>query len=267
MRKMRYLWLFAALLILMTSHFALANPTPLQELKREDRFEARIYTAKDGSTLSFRLLVPWNYDKNKSYPLVLMLHGIGERGNDNIAELHNDLSILASNEYRSKYPCFVIVPQCPLNDMWAPIINNAGKLSVLNKMTQASTNAMAVLNEIRREFNIDPKRIYITGLSMGGFGTWDILAHYPHLFAAAVPICGGGTPSKAKLFAQMPIWIWYGQIDNVVQPQLNIDMYNALKAAGGDPKITEVPNVGHDSWWNAYEDPETWVWLFSQELK
>lgn len=267
MRNPRYLWLLVAGLFLLTSHLALANPTFIQEMKREDRFEARIYTAKDGSTLPFRLLVPWNYDKTKSYPLVLMLHGIGERGTDNIAELHNDVSVLASDENRAKHPCFVIAPQCPPNDMWAPIINNEGKLSVLNKMTQPSTNVIAVLQEMRKEFNIDPNRIYITGLSMGGFGTWDILAHYPNLFAAAVPICGGGTPAKAKLFAHMPIWIWYGQIDNVVQPQLNIDMYDALKAAGGDPKITEVPNVGHDSWWTAYEDADMWDWLFSQEKK
>ena len=257
----------AAALLLAISATGNANPTPQQEVQRADRFEARIYKTTRGPEIPFRLLVPWNYDRLQSWPLVIMLHGSGERGTDNKAQLKNDGSVLASDENREKFPSFVLVPQCPDKFSWSSIKFANGGIQVLPEESPVEANLLKVIADIRKEFNIDSKRLYITGLSLGGFGTWDILSRYPDMFAAAAPVCGGGDPTKAVRFAKVPIWAWHGEVDGTVNLEMSKKMIEALKAAGGDPKLTIVPNVGHDSWWTAYESPELWDWMFKQIKK
>jgi predicted peptidase len=123
---------------------------------------------------------------------------------------------------------------------------------------------MELIKEVKTKLPVDTSRIYITGLSMGGYGTFDAIERYPHVFAAAVPVCGGGDTSKASSIAHIPIWIFHGAEDAVVNPQLSLDMVEALTKAGAHPGFTQYPEVGHFSWLSAYNDPLLLEWLFRQ---
>jgi predicted peptidase len=134
------------------------------------------------------------------------------------------------------------------------------------KPAEAMRMVLELVGALQMEYSqIDPKRIYVTGLSMGGFGTWDVIQRKPDLFAAAVPICGGGDVSKAEKIALIPIWAFHGAEDLLVLPKWSRDMINAIRKAGGNPKYTEYPGVGHQSWIKAYSEPELFIWLFSQK--
>jgi predicted peptidase len=237
-----------------------------QEKGWEDMLEKLTYKDKDEKTLSYRLLKPDNYDPQKKYPLVLFLHGAGERGSDNKAQLKNSVNEFVKAEFRKKYPCFLIAPQCPTNNGWSHFMTKKG---APKPEGQADPGRLAVelVESIQKEYSIDPNRLYITGLSMGGYGTWDIIARHPDMFAAAVPICGGGDPSKAEKFAKMPIWVFHGGKDPVVPPARSREMVEAIKKAGGEAKYTEYPDVGHNSWVKAYQDADMMAWLFEQKKK
>lgn len=240
---------------------------PVPDVDLSYRFGKRLYEDTDGKALPYRLLKPNDLDKEEKYPLVVLLHGIGERGDDNAAQLKWGAKEFATDENREKYPCFVAVPQCPISDFWASALRD---LSKDFKMSEEPTRALEMTFELVRalqdEFpQIDPDRLYITGLSMGGFGTWDAIQRKPDLFAAAVPICGGGDVSKAERLTKLPIWVFHGTEDLLVNPKWSRDMVEAIKKAGGNPRYTEYPGVGHHSWVPAYSDPELFEWLFSQK--
>ena len=226
-----------------------------------DAYEARIYKDANGRTLPYRLLKPKNYDTNQAYPLVLFLHGAGERGSDNISQLKNGAaSLFAEDKARAKYPCFAVAPQCPEGSSWANFRNpGAGDLM------EPSRLSLDVIGALQKEFNIDPKRLYIGGLSMGAFGTWDIITRYPDLFAAAFPICGYGDESKAALVTHIPIWAFQGEKDPVVKAERMARMVDAVKKAGGNIQYTEYPGVKHNSWVNAFQEPKLLEWIFSQK--
>jgi predicted peptidase len=227
--------------------------------------EKQTYKDENGKTLSYRLLKPDNYDPNAKYPLVLFLHGAGERGKDNERQLIHGVSEFAKAENRKKYPCFLIAPQCPANEGWSNFLSK--KTDASKTQSEPGRLAVELVRAIQKEFSIDPDRLYITGLSMGGYGTWDIISRHPDMFAAAVPICGGGDESQAEKIAKMPIWVFHGGKDKLVPPERSRKMVEALKKAGGDPKYTEYPDVGHDSWVKAYKDAEMFKWLFEQKKK
>lgn len=242
---------------------------PLPDIDLSDRFEIRLYEDTDGKVLPYRLLKPKDLDEEEKYPLVMLLHGIGERGDDNKAQLKWGAMEFASDENREKYPCFVAVPQCPLSDFWASALRDLSKdFNMSEEPTQALKMTLELVGALQEEFpNIDPDRLYITGLSMGGFGTWDAIQRKPDLFAAAVPICGGGDVSKADRLTKLPIWVFHGAEDLLVNPKWSRDMVAAIKKTGGNPKYTEYPGVGHHSWVPAYSDPELFEWLFSQKKR
>lgn len=231
-----------------------------------DRFEARTFES-GGEKLNYRLLKPKDYDPNRKYPLVLFMHGAGERGDNNKAQLVHGMNDFASDEVMSKYPAFVIAPQCPNNKKWVEVDWGAAKHTSPDKPSislQLTFDAMAAL---QKEFSIDDKRIYVTGLSMGGYGTWDAAARRPGYFAAAAPICGGGDEGDAKKLAKLPIWAFHGDKDGAVKVERTRNMIAAIKEAGGEPKYTEYPGVGHDSWSATYRNPEFYAWLFAQQRK
>ncbi len=238
----------------------------------EDRsalFEKRVYKDTQGKTLPYRLLIPENYDPKKQYPLVVFLHGIGECGTDNEKQLIHGVKTFAQPEYRRKYPCFVLAPQCPLGALWV-----RGDLNLnlaRHKMPAEPSAPMRLLLELipalQKEFRIDPKRLYVTGMSLGGFGTWDLLCRRPDWFAAAAPVCGGADEEQAPKIARIPIWVFHGAKDDVVKPTWSRNMVAALRKAGGKPKYTEYPDVGHNAWDRAYKDPELYAWLFAQKRK
>ncbi|QDU30003.1 Prolyl oligopeptidase family protein [Anatilimnocola aggregata] len=230
-----------------------------------DRFEARTYAGAGGEKLNYRLLKPKDYDPNKKYPLVLFMHGAGERGDDNKRQLVHGMNDFASDEVMAKYPAFVVAPQCPNGKKWVEVDWGAAKHTAPEKPSISLQLTFETLDAIAKEFSIDDKRIYVTGLSMGGYGTWDSIERKPDYFAAAAPICGGGDVEQAKKLTKLPIWAFHGDKDTAVKPERSRDMIAAIKAAGGEPKYTEYPGVGHNSWTATYRNPEFYAWLFAQK--
>jgi predicted peptidase len=231
----------------------------------KEMLEKKTFTDKDGKTLQYRLLKPENYDPQTKYPLVLFLHGAGERGKDNDKQLVHGVAEFAKAESRKKHPCFLIAPQCPTGAGWSDFMAKKGAPS--KDQSEPGRLAVELVESIQKEYSIDPNRLYITGLSMGGYGTWDIITRHPDMFAAAVPICGGGDPTKVEKIAKMPIWVFHGADDNVVKPERSREMVEAIKKAGGDAKYTEYPKVGHNSWVKAYQDADMVAWMFEQKRK
>lgn len=223
------------------------------------------YTNGKGDTLNYRQLTP-DYDTLRKYPLVIFLHGAGERGNDNESQLKWGVMNFASDQNMIKYPAFVIAPQCPEKMAWA---NFSNKKNSREKLLQAEPSKpmellIALIGQLVKKLPVDTTRIYITGLSMGGHGTYDAIERYPFLFAAAVPVCGSGDVTKAALIAHIPIWIFAGAEDAAVNPMYSLDMVEALTKAGAHPGFTQYPEVGHFSWLGAYSDPLMMEWLFRQ---
>lgn len=231
-----------------------------------DKFEARAFDDGQGNKLLYRLLKPKDYQPQEKYPLVLFLHGAGERGDDNKKQLMHGMGDFASDEIMEKYPCFVIAPQCPNGQQWANVPWSDDSHTMPKEPSESLRLTLALVAALQKEFSIDADRLYVTGLSMGGFGTWDAIQRRPELFAAAVPICGGGDTAQAKAIAHIPVWAFHGDQDTAVKTQRSRDMIAALKAAGGSPKYTEYPGVGHNSWSAAYADPMMYQWLFEQRL-
>ncbi len=236
-------------------------------------FEARIYQDAGGKSLPYRLLKPKNYDATQRYPLVLFLHGAGERGTDNLAQLKHCVGLFTEPGNREKYPCFVVAPQCPMTDdkkdePWGWTGVHPFKVRPYRypeKVAEAGRLAFEIVEKMQKEFSVDADRIYVGGISMGGFGTWDFLARHPDVFAAGVPVCGGGDPDTAARFVKVPVWNFHGAIDPVVPVLLSRVMIDALKAAGGQPRYTEYPEAKHDSWLPAFAEPELLPWLFAQK--
>lgn len=196
-------------------------------------------------TLNYLLYLPEGYNPQQRWPLVLFLHGSGERG-DNLDQLKNHglPKLIAEGQ---EFPFIVVAPQCPKSDSW----NSKAQLAALS----------ALLDEIERSYTIDPDRIYVTGLSMGGYGTWALATAHPQRFAAIAPICGGGNPTTVRAIRHVPVWVFHGAKDRVVPLEASQVMVDALKAAGGDVKFTIYPNAGHDSWTETYANPELYTWL------
>ncbi len=231
-------------------------------------FEAREFRPeKEGPVLKYRLLTPLNYDPNQKYPVVLFLHGAGERGDDNAAQLKHGMNDFASDEMRKKYPAFVVAPQCPTDKKWVEVDWGAEQHAMPEQASEPLGLTLQLLENMKKQYSIDADRIYITGLSMGGYGTWDAIQRKPDYFAAAIPICGGGDLKGASAMKDVPIWAFHGDQDGAVKVQRTRGMIEAIKAAGGKPKYTEYPGVGHDSWTATYKNPEVHEWLFGQGKK
>lgn len=196
---------------------------------------------------TYVVYVPPEYDASKEWPLVLFLHGAGERGDDGVDQ--STVGIGPAIEANpDRFPCIVVMPQCPRNVMWT------GRYDEID----------AALNATLEEYNIDRSRMYLTGLSMGGYGTFMYGADHVDTFAAMAPICGGGRVTDAAKLATVPMWVFHGSSDPVVAPDKSRSMVEAIKAAGGDIRYTEYEGVGHNSWDNAYGDPELMDWMLSQ---
>jgi len=202
--------------------------------------------------IGFQFFLPSNESAktDAGYPLLLFLHGIGERGNDlEKLKVYGPTKICSDPEKASKWPFILVAPQCPDSHFWS-----AAQLRLL-------------VEKICSDYPVDKSRIYVTGLSMGGFGTWSILASWPELVAAAAPICGGGDPKLAHKMAHTPIWVFHGEKDPLVPSKASKDMVTALENVGNkDVTLTIYPNVGHDSWTKAYADPRLYEWFLSKKL-
>ena len=213
---------------------------------------------------SYRLLVPLS-EEQKPHPLVVFLHGIGERGSDNERQLLYLPHQLATEQNRKARPCYLLAVQCPPDQQWVEVPYGA---TVSTPMTmQASQPIRAVvqaIGKIQEERSIDPTRIYLTGLSMGGYGAFDLGCRQPELFAALLPVCGGGDERQAHRLIGLPTWAWHGDADNAVPVERSRQMVAAIRSADGNAQYRELSGVGHDSWHNAYGKDGALDWLFAQ---
>jgi predicted peptidase len=229
---------------------------------------------KGNDTLRYRILYPDNYQAGKKFPLIVFLHGSGERGNNNEAQLIHGGKLFTDSANRQKFPAIVVFPQCAGNDFGARVRRDSNKKDSLGQFSVVSDQPVStslglvnqLLDSLAATGKVNKKKIYLGGLSMGGMGTFELLWRKPSFFAAAFPICGGGDPQKVTIYGRkFPIWIFHGDSDPVVPVGNSRLMKNALMAAGAKVKYTEYPGVGHNSWDNAFAEPELLKWLFSQK--
>ncbi|MDB5342939.1 MAG: enterobactin/ferric enterobactin esterase [Schlesneria sp.] len=199
--------------------------------------------------LPFRLLSPANASADERYPLLIFLHGAGEKGDDNQSQLRGLPEQMAESSWRTQFPCFLLAPQCPAQSQWTNLDDELANL----------------IRAVMKQKQIDPERVYLTGLSMGGYGTWSLATQKPDLFAAVVPICGGGDPATAERLVNVPIWAVHGTADRTIPVEQSQRMIAAIRKAGGQANYTELEGVGHDSWTQTYRDPGGILkWMFSQ---
>ncbi len=239
-----------------------------------DEFKALVYEDKDlGVTIPYRFYEPKNVDKNKKYPLVVFLHGAGERGNDNFLHIawYRGAVTFAEPGQQAEHPCFILAPQCPAESGWTELLMRGNPF----KPTKTLLAVANLIKKIISEENIDPDRVYLTGLSMGGFGTFALLIEHPELFAAAIPICGGADVNSLERIKDIPLWIFHAEDDNVVLVEFSRSVVRRLKEIGGKVKYTEflwgeMERMGyhpHASWIPVYDNEEVIDWLFEQRKR
>lgn len=217
--------------------------------EHENQFET---TLSQNVSLGYLLYLPDDYETSaQEWPLVLFLHGAGERGDNlDLLKLHGPPKLAAAGK---SFPFILAAPQCPRNDWWT-----------------AKTEALAALvDHLAQTYRVDSSRLYVTGLSMGGYGTWSLITQYPETFAAAIPICGGGDDVLARFRLQMmPVWAFHGAKDNIVPLRKSEEMVNALRQVGNtNAALTVYPEAGHDSWTDTYNNPDVYDWLLSHKKR
>ena len=231
------------------------------------RFAKETFKSTSGGELKYRKLSPRTAGDGEPLPLIVFLHGAGERGDDNLAQLKHGLSFLASREGMQEFPATIIAPQCPEEQRWTTTLAKrpaVGELEPTPSDTMRMT--MELIDSIKLTDNIDPNRVYVTGLSMGGFGTLDLIARRPNEFAAAAPLCGGGdtSPEVINRIKDIPLWIIHGDKDPVVPVEYSREVVKALKDAGASPRYSELAGFKHNIWDAAYADTELYNWMFNQ---
>ncbi|MHA7843407.1 MAG: carboxylesterase family protein [Winogradskyella sp.] len=240
---------------------------------QEDFYKEQVHV-KDEDTLQYRIMYPENFSEEETYPVVLFLHGAGERGKDNKKQLVHGSKLFADKTNRGAFPAIVIFPQCPKSDYWSKVdVDRSTKpIGLKFEYETGPTKAMALVLDLMDEFAEKPfvkkEKIYVGGLSMGGMGTFEILSRRPDMFAAAFAICGGGDPESAKEYANTTdLWVFHGAKDDVVDPQLSIDMVSGILKYGGKPNFTLYADDNHNSWDSTFAEPELLKWLFSKSKK
>lgn len=232
------------------------------------KYTAEVFSGSNGNTIPYRILAPASIERGKQYPLVLFLHGAGERGSDNKKQLVHGAADFASPKRMQQFPAFVVFPQCPNEKRWVEspwdLPSGSGEFDVVP--SQPMKAALELVDTLVTELPVDPSRVYVTGLSMGGQGAWFAAATKPRRFAALLEVCGGGDPTWVADYQGMPIWALHGQKDGVVPISRAREMVIALTKAGHAPEIryTEYPGVGHNSWAQTYKRDDVFEWLFAQ---
>lgn len=243
------------------------------QLKAQDlsAYQSKLFI-RGNDTLRYRILYPEKYKKNRAYPLVMFLHGAGERGNDNAAQLTHGAALFLKPENRKYFKSIVIFPQCPTNKSWSKFKRVDGKFAGSDSESEPPIEQQlvkALMDSMLLNRHILERQVYLGGLSMGAFGSYDMLIRYPDYFAAAFPICGvADIPLLVQKAKEVPMWIFHGEKDPVVSPEPNRELYKALMTAGAtDITYSEYPGVGHDSWTNAFAEPKLLPWVFSHKKK
>ena len=231
-------------------------------------FVEKSVTVKEGDTqrrVKYRLRSPSRMEKGKKYPLIFFLHGAGERGSENKAQMRHFPELWRRRDFATQFDVFVLAPQCRREKKWVDVPWSTTTSSPLPKQSSADMRAaLAALDATIKAYPVDTSRIYLTGLSMGGYGSWYLAARYPKRFAAVGPVCGGGPEANAKNLAGVPIWAWHGDADRSVPVARTRNMIAAIRKAGGTPKYTELKGVAHDSWVQAYQPGGLLRWMLRQ---
>ena len=247
------LWSIAALLLL----------SPLGQAMSEE-FDYKRYPIEGEKFLPYRVYSPKGVDNASRMPLVVFMHGAGERGHDNERQLLHGARDLLRYSIERQEPMIIVAPQVPLDERWVDVVWDERVHRMPEHPSESMGLLMGLLTELMSTSRVDPNRVYLTGLSMGGFGTWDLIARWPDTFAAALPVCGGGDTDSAVRIKNIPVWAFHGSDDAVVIPERSRDMIQALQQVGSNPRYTEYPGVGHDSWTETYQNFEVLDWFFSQ---
>jgi predicted peptidase len=228
---------------------------------------------RNGDTLRYRILYPSRYKKRKAYPLIVFLHGSGERGNDNESQLLHGGSLFLKKNIRKYFQAIVVFPQCPADSAWSRFKRDPSTRELIFDNDALPTTPQVLVKNLVDSLTdnriADDKRVYLGGLSLGGFGTYDLLCRYPDYFAAAFPICGAANiPKFLEEAKNVPLWIFHGALDNVVLPKEDRDLYMALMTRGVTTvSYTEYPQATHNSWDNAFAEPRLLPWLFSHKKR
>ncbi|MEM9363138.1 MAG: alpha/beta hydrolase-fold protein [Bacteroidota bacterium] len=225
---------------------------------------------KDGKEMPYRILLPKDFNPKTKYPLILVLHGSGERGNDNEAQLVHGSSLFLKEEIRNTYPAIVVFPQCEAESSWAKIDVEGdfpNREFIFYEDAEATPDMVlleGLIRRLKKKYKIDRSRMYVGGLSMGGMGTFELVRRNPKLFAAAFPICGGASPLISRRLKRLDWWVFHGDEDNVVPEKYSADMVETMGNQKINVKYTVYKGVGHNSWDNAFAEPSLIPWLFSK---
>ncbi len=241
---MKYLLAFSVSLLLLCP---LVSSLSAADEKEPARQSEETFDLGDGREMKFLLYLPKGYEEKEHWPLMLFMHGAGERGDDlNLVKKHGPPKLIENGK---DFPFIVISPQCPKGTWWK------------------TEDVVALLNHIMQIHNVDDNRVYVTGLSMGGRGTWQVAGAVPDKLAAIAPICGPSDETVVEKIVTIPTWVFHGAKDSAVKVDHSEMMVRLLKEKGGDPKLTIYPEANHDSWTETYNNEELYEWLLSHELK
>lgn len=242
------------------------------DVRSQGNYTRDIYIHKQ-DTLAYRILMPENFDPAKQYPVLFFLHGSGERGNDNTSQLTHGGNLFLKPELRAKFPAIIIFPQCPEESFWSNVKFNeqdaAERFTFLKggKPSKAMKALIGLVDQTVKKDYVNPKQVYVGGLSMGGMGTFELLRRKRKTFAAAFSICGADDIRNVNKFKHIPLWIFHGAKDDVVNPKYSIAIANQLKIIGKEVKVTIYPEANHNSWDNAFAESELFPWLFEHQKK
>jgi predicted peptidase len=257
-------------IVLLISVMGLAAFLFSKNKKDYSAYESEFFI-KNNDTLPYRILYPLDFDKSKKYPIIFFLHGSGELGNDNKAQLTLGGALFVKKKIREDFQAIVIFPQCSKNSFWS----NVGRRTENNREyfayktggepTKDMDLLLQLINQFKTNPNVDNTRMYAMGISMGGMGVFELLRREPGTFAAAVVICGGDDPSNAEKYGKdVSVWVFHGAEDNVVPVSSSVVVAEKLKELGNEVKLTIYPKVGHSSWDDALDEEELLPWLFSK---
>jgi len=257
-------------LLIMFGSILLMLPLTLEAQSKEDFKREHFILEKD--TLNYRILYPKDFSEEKQYPVVLVLHGAGERGDNNEAQLVHGSDLFLKEKNREEFPAIVIFPQAPKDDYWAKVEVKRDTIpfqfDFKNKEepTKSLKMVMQLMDSIVEKDFVIKEKVYVGGLSMGGMGTYEILYKKPEMFAAAFAICGGANTEIAEAYPKgFNIWIFHGEKDDIVPPEFSKSMARAINHHGGNAKLSLYPEDNHNSWDSAFSEPYLLPWLFSQK--